>query len=94
MTYWDTSELAEDAHFRARITAAAAQEGNTAPEQWGYANRWLMIGPGFADAYAYAVLNGNPEPGKDPAVITDGMILSQYQYLTKPPDELNNELPE
>lgn len=86
MTYWDTSELSEDGDFRKRTTAAAADEANPAPEQWAFAERWRMAAaPGFSAAYGYAVLAGTPNPGRDEAVISDAMILAQYQYLVPPP---------
>jgi hypothetical protein len=42
---------------------------------------WIAASPGFADAYEYAMLNGNPNPGSDPAVITDSQILSAVQLI-------------
>ena len=86
MTFYDSAELSEDPDFRKRIIACAGEQGNPSPEQWGYSNRWTMIGPGFADAYAYAVLAGVPNPGRDEAVISDSQIRSQYQYLVPPPE--------
>jgi hypothetical protein len=40
--------------------------------------------PGFGDAYAYALANGNPAPGKDDTVITDEQILSAVQSILIP----------
>lgn len=86
MTYFDVSELSEDADFRARCTAALATEQHPTPEQQAYAWRWQYAGqPGFGDAYAYAVETGVPNPGRDPAVITDAQILSATQALLTPP---------
>lgn len=87
MTYWDVSQLSDDPDFRARCTAALATEQHPAPEQQAYAWRWQYAGqPGFGDAYAYAVLTGVENPGRDEAVITDGQILSATQALMFPPE--------
>jgi hypothetical protein len=48
------------------------------------ANAYLMTWPvviasDVEAAYASALAAGNPSPGGDPAVITDGMILSNVQ---------------
>jgi hypothetical protein len=101
MTYWDTSELADDADFRARCTAALATEQHPSPEQQAYAWRWKYAGePGFGDAYAYAIATGVENPGRDETVITDGQILSATQkFMTPPtppppPNILDNTLPE
>lgn len=39
----------------------------------------VCIASDIAGAYEYAVNNNNPNPGGDPAVITDGMILANVQ---------------
>ncbi len=88
MTYYDVFNLSDDPDFRQRCTAALATEGHPAPEQQAYAWRWQYAGqPGFGDAYAYAVLTGVPNPGRDEAVITDGQVLSATQALLDPPDD-------
>lgn len=88
MTYWDVSQLSDDPDFRARCTAALATEQHPAPEQQAYAWRWQYAGqPGFGDAYAYAILTGIPNPGRDPSVITDAQIHSATQALMAPPPE-------
>ena len=51
----------------------------------------ISAAPGFADAYEYAINSDNPNPGKDPAVITDAMILGAVQALFA---ELNPPPPE
>jgi hypothetical protein len=100
MTYYDLHQLTNDEDFRARVTAAAAKEGNPAPEQWMYANRYTMAAaPGFSEDYGYAVATGVENPGRAEEVISDAEILSQYQALNpppppvEPPDKINNELP-
>jgi hypothetical protein len=82
MSYWDVANLSDDPDFRARCTASLAQEGHDSPEQQAYAWRWQYAGqPGFGAAYATAILNEVPNPGRDPAVISDGQILSATQAL-------------
>jgi hypothetical protein len=82
MTYWDVANLSDDADFRSRCTAALATEGDPDPEQMAYAWRWQYAGqPGFGDAYAYAILTGVPNPGRDEAVISDAQIHSATQAL-------------
>ena len=83
MTYLDLPTLAEDADFRARCIGCAALEGNPAPEQWQYANKYAMAAsPGFLAAYSSALVAEVPRPGADPAVISDNQILAAYQALT------------
>ncbi|WP_157992984.1 hypothetical protein [Leucobacter luti] len=44
--------------------------------------------PGWDAAYASALAAGNEEPGADPGVITDGMILAAVRALRNPaPDD-------
>ena len=90
MTYSDIAALAQDQQLRLRVVACiATQTGfevpqNTSSHPLSIADRlqWELAGsPGWGDAYAYAIANENQEPGKDPAVITDGMILSAVQLV-------------
>lgn len=111
MTYYDVALLQQDQDFRNRVAAAYSTEqvadgvvpvGNYDPWAWASNYSWAMASaPGFGDAYAYAIANGNEAPGKDPAVITDSQILAAVQAITKPPvepepepPEMNNDLPE
>lgn len=89
MAYYDGHLLAQDEDFQARCGFCADVEG------WGWysaqeAIRRLAASPGFADAYAYALATGVPNPGRDESVISDAMILSAVQALR---DELG-QLPE
>ena len=84
--------MVNDAVLQGRVRAAAAQkqgEGFTAitdPVQWAWENRYpVAAAPGFSAQYEYAVLSGNPNPGGDPAVITDDQIRGQVQHLVEPP---------
>jgi hypothetical protein len=91
MTYTSIATLAQDAEFLHRSSACYATETMNGPGavvdpvSWVQARSWhLAAQPGFGDAYAYAVDQGNPHPGSDPAVITDAMILSAVQSLITP----------
>lgn len=82
MSYTDVARMANDGNLRERIAACAATEGVTSPHptKWADENQWLLAGsPGWAAAYAYAVLVGNANPGRDEGVITDHMILGAVQ---------------
>jgi hypothetical protein len=86
MAYWDISALAADSDFALRTTAAYATQtpgaGGEDPPTWQAAHAWDMAAaPGFGDAYASAIAGGVERPGKDPAVITDGQILSAVQAI-------------
>lgn len=85
MGYSAQAQLSQDGDFINRVAACAAIEiddKTKQPLQWALDNSWwLAAAPGFADAYQYAIDNGNPRPGNDPAVITDGMILGAVQAL-------------
>lgn len=82
MSFDSVADVADSASLARRITACAAQEGEQAPETWTYTNRWgYAAAPGWGDAFASAQAGGNPDPGADEAVITDGMILTQVQAM-------------
>lgn len=85
MAYSDQALLSNDADFAQRIAACAAVEidlGDVHPVTWAAANQWtIAAAPGFADKYASALAAGVPRPGWDPAVISDGDILSAVQTL-------------
>jgi hypothetical protein len=82
MTYLTIAAVAEDTAVRRRISACAAVEGVPDPETWAYRNSLsLAAQPGWAAAWESADAAGNPDPGSDPAVITDGMILAAVQAL-------------
>jgi hypothetical protein len=87
MAYYDISLLANDGDFAQRCMACYATEtlGKTDvdnPSVWWSNHNWDMAAaPGFGDAYASALANDVPNPGRDPSVITDGQILSAVQLL-------------
>ena len=95
MTFSITWQAASDGALVQRVTAAAATEAwrNPAFVDTDY-GRLVRSGPSAAitpilwavvsatdvnAAYASAVAGGNPNPGGDEAVITDGMILANVQ---------------
>ena len=84
MSYSAQAQLSVDPDFIARGTACAAVEIPMIydAESWTKTYIWrIAAAPGFADAYEYAINSDNPNPGKDPAVITDAMILGAVQAL-------------
>lgn len=85
MSYWDVAQMAADNDLLAREQACAAQEElppDSSPFQWVAEHALdLAASPGWDAAWASAVAGGNAAPGRDPAVITDGMILSAVQAL-------------
>lgn len=88
MAYMDQSKLSNDPDFAQRIAACAAVErdlGDLHPLSWAAQNQWtIAAAPGFADAYASAIANGVPNPGADPSVISDEMILAAVQAMPAP----------
>jgi hypothetical protein len=86
MAYADIADMTRSGSLAGRMAAAAAAEDvllePADPESWVAENRWqLCAAPGWDDAWASAQASGNADPGLDPAVITDGQILSQVQAV-------------
>jgi hypothetical protein len=84
MSYSSQAQLANDYAFQERIAACAAVEvpKTHQPRQWATDHAWwIAASPGFADAYEYALNTEVPNPGGDPAVITDSQILAAVQAL-------------
>jgi hypothetical protein len=85
MGYWEIAEMGRDVDLGARVQACAAQEIDGDPIQWQLANMLdVCASPGWDAAWSSALAAGNETPGRDPAVITDGMVLSAVQSLTEP----------
>jgi hypothetical protein len=80
MAYFDQAMLSNDGDFFQRVAACAQNEidlGETHPTKWAGDHIWqVAAAPGFADAYATAVLNDVEQPGRDPSVISDNQILA------------------
>lgn len=82
MTYLDIAHISESGSLMRRLFAAAASEGEPDPEGFVGTHRWtLAAAPGWAEAWASAEAAGNLDPGADPGVITDPMILSEVQAV-------------
>lgn len=86
MSYSSINTCANDPSFLGRLTAACAQEHvEPDPNTASYALRWDVASKSDIEAaYASALAAGNPDPGGDSAVITDGMILAAVQSLAVP----------
>lgn len=82
-TYTDIADVSDSPTLQRRVAACAAQQQAPGdPWAWQYENRYQWAAaPGWGAAWASALASGNPDPGKDPAVITDGMILTQVQAM-------------
>ena len=95
--YLAISEIANNKTMNERMRAAVVQQvhlGNAPlvsdPIRWVGDNMYLWASsPGWGAAWdsALAAHPDDPtfDPGADPAVITDSMILSTVQELTRPP---------
>lgn len=99
MSYSSMNRSSTDEALVGRVTAATVQEAWTPAhddDAFGQAVRqasynavtmvWpVCIASDVEAAYESALAAGNPDPGGDPAVITDGMILANVQAKW-PPD--------
>lgn len=87
MSYHAQYQMAYDQSLCGRMVAATASEhqaGNTQedPERFVADNRhYLVASSEWAAAWDSALAAENPDPGADPGVITDQMILSSVQSL-------------
>jgi hypothetical protein len=86
MSYLDQSEIASNVTMYERLAQCAVEQDVPEPEAWVQAHRreWGAA-PGWDAAWAYAQASHpddrNYDPGRDEAVITDGMILAQVQSM-------------
>lgn len=85
MTYLTVHRCAHDGALIDRITACIAAEQNTrgepvSPNPLQDTMRWEVATAADVEAaYASALAAGNPNPGGDETVVTDGMILANVQ---------------
>jgi hypothetical protein len=80
VSYLTISVCAADQTFQGRVRACAAQEGEAQPDLIIGQLIWPVSSASDIEAaYASALAADNPDPGGDPAVITDQMILSAVQ---------------
>jgi len=92
--YNTVHQIASDQDMRNRVAMAYADESDPgyhpdvsgSPYAWsnGNAAYWASA-PGWAEAWESALANGVENPGADPGVITDAMILSQVQAMVTEP---------
>jgi hypothetical protein len=86
MGYLTMSRIGDDPFMRARVASCAAEQGcadaGIEPDVWALVwRRAWGAAAGWDAAWESALANGNTAPGLDPAVITDGQILSQVQDM-------------
>lgn len=87
MSLLSISQAAKSASLLDRVAACVAEQiasGSYVTDQHpvNEASRiiWLCCAePGWGDAWASAEAAGSPDPGEDPAVITDAQILAAVQ---------------
>lgn len=81
--YLTIATVAKDPAMNRRVAACAAQQGIAeGPEMWAAERCYTWAAsPGWGATWDSAVASGVPDPGADPAVITDQMILSQVQSM-------------
>jgi len=93
MSYTTIYRCSIDPAFTSRVQACIAQEqiakGETAnPNEIAPPLIWAAASADDVEAaYESALAAYNPNPGGDPSVITDGMILSHVQANWPPPSE-------
>lgn len=87
MSFATIYTCANDGEFQGRVTACLAAEGHDVPGLVLGDYIWPVSSAGDVEAaYASALAAGNPHPGGDEAVITDGMILSAVQASAPAPE--------
>ncbi len=85
MSYSTIARSVQDRSFVDRVNASIAQEQKVrgepiSPTELSIPITWAVATASDVEAaYASALAAGNPNPGGDEAVITDGMILSNVQ---------------
>lgn len=87
MSYSSIYTSVYDSALRNRVTAACAQEGEASPDLALNSVIWpLCSASDIEAAYESALAGNNPNPGGDPAVITDAMILAKVQAFLPQPE--------
>jgi len=80
MSYTTIADCAADATFGRRVAAAYAKEGTDAADAAWQTMHWAIAAdPSIEPPYESAIISGNPDPGGDPSVITDGMLTAAVQ---------------
>jgi hypothetical protein len=85
MSYLEQDAIAGSQSMMSRVAQCATQEGVPEADVWASVNRrkWAAS-PGWDAAWASSLAShpgGGHDPGRDEAVITDGMILAQVQSM-------------
>jgi len=84
MAYWDIAQMSFDSDLLQRVMACAAQELSPDVDVSVWTSENILrvcAAPGWDQAWASAQAGGVPNPGRDPAVITDGQILASVQAV-------------
>lgn len=86
MTYHDVAAAAQDNHLRLRVAGCVATLDYTPTSERTHvlaiadSIMWEVAGESaVSDAYAYGVATDVENPGDDPAVVTDVMILAAVE---------------
>jgi hypothetical protein len=88
MSYSSINRCNNDSAFIGRLTACIADEGAADPYAEVNRIRWIVCAADdIESAYEFGINSNNPDPGGDPTVITDAMILSVVQANPAPPPE-------
>jgi len=84
MSYLSISKCVADNDFQNRVIACVADEGhnpqNIVPDLF-----WqVAVADDIEASYEFALNAGTPNPGADPTVISDAMILGVLQPILSP----------
>jgi hypothetical protein len=79
MSYFDIADMAQNQDLQDRIYACAAQEHLDSVNVLR-----ICAAPGWDAAWSSAITSGVENPGRDPGVISDEMILSSVQAEAAP----------
>lgn len=90
MSYMSMYRITNSGSLRGRILACAAEQGKATESDggsslniWVNQNIWsFATQPGWAAAWDSAEVAQNVDPGADPSVISDAMILSAVQPMS------------
>lgn len=89
MSYNTIAQCATDDALFQRVRGAVSTQADapSPPDPYAYKIIWpLSAASDVEAAYASALAAGNPNPGGDETVVTDGMILANVQaYWPDPP---------
>lgn len=85
MSFNTVNQAARDTALIDRVTGCLATEEVDNPPSAVFDYIWFVASRDDVQAaYASAVAGGNPNPGGDESVITDGMILAAVQAAPPP----------